>query len=156
MTREEDIIGIISNRFPKLKERTHIARKRRIFVDPPEAIFNEFCEFAYHELRFISLVSIVGTDEGENLGALYILAADDGILLAIRRYQPRSNPVMNTLTARFPNAEYYEKELVDMFGFRINGLPPGPRYPLPEDWPVGQYPLRKDWKPEMLNAVKEA
>ena len=156
MTREENIVSTISHRFPELREKSHIARERRIFVEPPEGIFIELCEFAYHELGFISLVSIVGTDEGDNLGAMYILAADDGILLCVRRYQPRSNPAMHTLTARFPNAEYYEKELVDMFGFRIDGLPPGPRYPLPDDWPEGQYPLRKDWKPEMLNAVKEA
>ena len=150
MAMEETIADRISTRFPELKEKIQISRARRIFVDPPEANFNELCEFAYDELEFISLVSIVGTDEGENLGAMYILAADNGVLLGIRRYQPRENPVLNTLTHRFPNAEYYEKELVDMFGFRVDGLPPGPRYPLPDDWPEGQYPLRKDWKPEML------
>jgi len=142
----------ISNRFPELNGKTRIARERRIFVYPPEAIFNEFCEFACNELEFISLVSIVGTDEGEYLGAMYVLAADNGVLLAIKRCQPRSNPVLNSLTPRFPNAEYYERELVDMFGFSVEGLPPGPRYPLPDDWPEGQYPLRKDWKQEMLTS----
>lgn len=152
MTREETIVDRISSRFPELKERIKIARKRRIFVDPPEALFEGLCEFACNELQFISLVSIVGTDEGEHLGAMYVLAADDGELLSIRRFLPRSSPVLDSLTPRFPNAEYYEKELVDMFGFRVEGLPPGPRYPLPDDWPEGQYPLRKEWKPEMLTA----
>ena len=55
------------------------------------------------------------------------------------------------MTGKFSNAEYYEKELVDLLGFRVEGLPPGPRYPLPDDWPEGQYPLRKEWKPEMLD-----
>jgi membrane-bound hydrogenase subunit beta len=29
-------------------------------------------------------------------------------------------------------------------------LPEGFRYPLPDDWPANQYPLRKDWSPEDL------
>ena len=29
------------------------------------------------------------------------------------------------------------------------------RYPLPDSWPAGQYPLRTDWKPEQAAAKKE-
>jgi len=48
--------------------------------------------------------------------------------------------------AIFPGAVSYEKELEDMFGIKVEGLPPGRRYPLPDDFPTDQYPLRKDWK----------
>jgi Ni,Fe-hydrogenase III component G len=151
MTREANIAEELAGRFPELKERIRVQRERRIFVDTSPQILNELIDFAYRELGFISLVSLVGTDEGETLGVMYVLAADDGILLSVRRYQPKTNPVIATMTGKFPNAEYYEKELVDLLGFRVEGLPPGPRYPLPDDWPAGQYPLRKEWKPEMLD-----
>jgi Ni,Fe-hydrogenase III component G len=36
--------------------------------------------------------------------------------------------------------------MMDLFGMQVEGLPPGNRYPLPDDWPPNQYPLRKDWK----------
>ena len=45
-----------------------------------------------------------------------------------------------------------------MFGVKVEGLPAGRHYPLPEDWPQGEYPLRKDWKPkntEETNKVEE-
>ena len=35
---------------------------------------------------------------------------------------------------------------MDLLGIKVNGLAEGQRYPLPEDWPKGDYPLRKDWK----------
>jgi Ni,Fe-hydrogenase III component G len=42
---------------------------------------------------------------------------------------------------------------MDLLGAQVEGLPAGRRYPLPEDWPQGEYPLRKDWK--MDTEVKE-
>jgi Ni,Fe-hydrogenase III component G len=30
----------------------------------------------------------------------------------------------------------------------VEGLPAGNRYPLTDDWPADQFPLRKDWKPD--------
>jgi membrane-bound hydrogenase subunit beta len=35
---------------------------------------------------------------------------------------------------------------MDLLGIQVEGIPPGRHYPLPEGWPEGQYPLRKDWK----------
>ena len=150
MTLEESIIEKIGDRYPALKETYRIARDRRIFGEVGAEAFGDFMEFAKNELGFVALACIIGTDENDRLAALYSLAADNGILLNVRCYVPVENPVLPTLTRIYPNAEYYERELTDLLGFTVVGLPPGPRYPLPDDWPKGQYPLRKSWKPEML------
>ena len=49
--------------------------------------------------------------------------------------------------AAYAGAQVYERELVDLFGAQVEGLPPGNRYPLTDDWPTDEHPLRKDWKP---------
>ena len=36
-------------------------------------------------------------------------------------------------------------------GINVSGLPDGPSYPLPDCWPEGQYPLRKEWNPAYFN-----
>jgi membrane-bound hydrogenase subunit beta len=60
------------------------------------------------------------------------------------------------VTGMFPAADCYERELVDLLGFEVQGLPPGNRYPLPDGWPDGQHPLLKDWKIDMLDAPAAA
>ncbi len=155
MTREETIKKQLSDRFPELSEKIRIARERRIFVDVPENIFTEALDFVRNEIDFPILCLIIGLDEGENFGILYVLSSKEGSVVGLKRYIPRENPVIQSVYDRLPNSEIYERELVDLFGIKVNGLREGSRYPLPDDWPEGQYPLRKDWKPEMLEQKKE-
>ncbi len=155
MTLEESIIEKIGDRYPALKDTYRVARERRIFGEVGAEAFHDFFQFAKNELGFVSLACIAGTDENERLAALYCLAADNGILLNVRRYVPLENPVLPSVIDIYPNAEFYERELVDLLGFVVEGLPQGPRYPLPDDWPKGQYPLRKSWRPEMLDAKEK-
>jgi Ni,Fe-hydrogenase III component G len=80
------------------------------------------------------------------LSFIYHLAQDTGILLNIKISVPKASPVLMTVSGYFPGAEIYEREVVDLLGAKVEGLPPGNRYPLIDDWPAGQYPLRKDWQ----------
>ena len=66
----------------------------------------------------------------------------------------RENPEVKSVTAYCPSADIYERELMDLLGIKVIGLASGHRYPLPDNWPEGEYPLRKDWKGNTRN--KEA
>ena len=148
MSQETTIQDGLVARFPFLKDHIRVARVRRIFADAPAENFGQVFEFAIKDMGFSILCAITGLDLGASFGAIYHLARTDGVILSLSTSVPREKPVLRTVTGHFPAAEAYERELIDLLGIQVQGLGEGNRYPLPDDWPAGQYPLRKDWKPE--------
>ena len=83
--------------------------------------------------------------------ALFILSNREGIILALKEKAPKLDPRIRTMTELYPSLELHERELVNLFGAVVEGLPGDSSYPLPDGWPKGSYPLRKDWKPEYFD-----
>lgn len=146
MQNEENIVTELKQKFPYVADKIRIQRVRRIWVDVDYPKFAEVFDFAVKKLNFNSLCTITGLDENVNLSFLYHIARPDGVMLNIKISVPKDNPTIKTITNYFPGAEVSERELVDLFGAKVDGLKEGFRYPLTDDWPKDQYPLRKDWK----------
>ncbi|HUB19932.1 MAG TPA: NADH-quinone oxidoreductase subunit C [Acidobacteriaceae bacterium] len=56
------------------------------------------------------------------------------------------DPSVDSITPVWPSANYYEREVWDLFGVRFNGHPGLRRIMLPEEW--NGHPLRKDYPVE--------
>ena len=147
MSAEENIKQELVNKFKNLEGRINITRPRRIFLEVAYPDFLKLFDYAAKQLKFIHLCTITGLDEAENLSFIYHLSQDSGITLNIKTSVPKENPVIKTVTGYFSGADCYERELVDLFGAKVDGLATGNRYPLTDDFPRDQFPLRKDWKP---------
>jgi len=146
MTTEENIKSELIKKFDFLEGKVTVRRARRIFADVPLNKFREIFEYAINNLSFVILCTITGLDETAALGFIYHMAREDGIMLNIKVNVDRNNPVIKTVTGYFPGADIYEREVTDLLGAKVQGLPEGKRYPLSDDWPIDEYPLRKDWK----------
>jgi Ni,Fe-hydrogenase III component G len=151
MHEEQAILTELAAKFPFLADKVRVTRIRRVFADVPSEKFTEVFDYAVRKMSFSILCTITGLDNGATFGAIYHLARESGVMLNLVTSVPKENPVLQTVTGYFPAADHYEREMNDLFGMKVEGLAPGTRYPLPDDWPDGQYPLRKDWKADMLD-----
>jgi Ni,Fe-hydrogenase III component G len=88
------------------------------------------------------LTTIVGEDMRDHFLLSYIMSGEAVVALQVKL--DREKPEVPTLSAVIAGAVVYERELHDLFGIMPTGHPDLRRQVLPDDWPAGIYPLRKD------------
>ena len=148
--KENEVLRLIKEKFPAVDIETANIAKRRIYlsVEFASAIFLQALQFAAQELGFFRLCTITGIDNLDSFEFLYHIANKDGILLTLKLKTPRNdNVVIASVLPIYHGATFYERELEGLLGVKVKGLPAGRQYPLPDNWPREQYPLRKDWTP---------
>lgn len=90
----------------------------------------------------------------EQLEALYHFC-EGAAVVTLRVSVPVSHPVIPTVCGVIPTATLFERELMEMFGFVVEGTPVTDRLVLPENFPQGLYPLRKALTSEQIVAEIE-
>ena len=149
MNVEETILAL-NARFPALAAVS--PRHMRVYTEFTEPkTFEAALHYANETLDYHKGKHIIGTDEGDSIGLSYILSNDSDVLLVLRERVPKSAPHVRSMGELYPSLVLHEREMVDLFGVQVSGLPEGPRYPLPDCWPDGEYPLRKEWNPDYFN-----
>jgi Ni,Fe-hydrogenase III component G len=136
-------------------EALKIQRATRLWVTVDQAQFAKVFEHLYAKRKFIILCTITGLDVGEDLEFIYHLACDAGVMANLKT-RCRKGGTIKSVTPIFPGAAIYERELIDLLGATVDGIPAGPRYPLPDNWPENEHPLLKDWKSPSERAAAAA
>lgn len=104
------------------------------------------------------LATITGVDlgvEASQFEVLYHFVSGPNVA-TLRVRTPRDGAVVPTLYHLIPSVTFYERELMEMFGIVVDGTPNSDRLFLPDDWPQGVYPLRKDFNMADLNTAGHA
>ncbi len=98
------------------------------------------------------LSAITGLDLGVETGELEVLYhfCTRALIVTLRVRLPRDGATVPTLSEIIPVAEPFERELQEMLGVTVVGLRNNARLYLPDDWPEGVYPLRKDFDSQVL------
>ncbi len=151
---ENELAGALTERFPELSDRVRVERPGRVTVDwLTQEEFLPVIRFLHDGLGLTRGHNVIGTDEKEDLGFVYLISGPQRVIAALHTRVPKSDPRIRSMTDLYPMFLLFERELVDLFGAVVEGLPQGRRYPLPDKWPRDQWPLRKEWDPA---GVKEA
>ncbi len=70
---------------------------------------------------------------------------DDHLFLALDCSVPEDDTRLDSITPLIPGAAWSEQEFNDLLGVQAEGHPDPRRLVLPDDWPEGMYPLRRDF-----------
>jgi len=144
--RIDDVIKNIQDRFGSSVINVHKKSEKRAYIDiyPKDVV--EFTRYILKDLglRF-NIASAV--DDFDAMEILYHFADDkNGFVISIRAIiKEKNDPHIDTITTVTKSAWWIEREIHELFGVEFNGNDDLRPLLLPDDWPRGVYPLRKNF-----------
>lgn len=142
-----DIMVKIKDRFPdkilKYKEKSVC----RVYLDiKPEDILS-LAKFIFEDLscRFITAT---GIDTPCGIEIIYHFSQDaTGKIISLRvLISDKDKPKIDSIATLFPGADWIEREIWELLGVNFSGHPNLKHLLLIDEWPQGEYPLRRDKK----------
>ena len=142
----DEILKKITDRFDTRVLRVNRKSDKRAYVDIYPKDIVDLTKFLFKELglRF-NIASAV--DDFDGIEILYHFSSDqDGFVVTIRAIlKDKQDPHIDTITGVTKSAWWIEREIHELFGVHFNGNQDLRPLLLPDDWPKGVYPLRKNF-----------
>jgi len=166
---KDEIVNGIKKRFEcevQIKEIPCGVKKIKrinIFVDLKREDFRRFMNYLFEIQDNPHFAIISATDLGEEIELLYHFTIDYGKqseekTISLRIRLPKDDLKIETITDLIPGAMISEREIHEMVGVEFIGLKDTRHFFLPESWPEGKYPWRRDetFPEDMLNKLYES
>ena len=139
----------VRQKFPQAIVETVEYRDEQTIVLKPEELV-AVCSYLQKDLQYNFLSSVTAVDWPERIprfDVVYHLLSIPHqcvLRLKVRVGQRREeHPAVPTVVGVWPSANWYEREVYDLFGITFTGHPDLRRILMPMDWTT--YPLRKDY-----------
>lgn len=154
MTREE-FLNNFKSRFNHTIKDFFDKSPARVYIEIDPKDIKEVAKYLFidSEARF-NIAS--GMDTRFHFEILYHFTIESiGLLISIRVKLNRDNPKIDSITPLIKGAEWIEREMHELIGIDFPGHPNLDRLLLPDDWPQGVYPLRRDYKEWDKDAIRD-
>jgi len=139
----EDLIGLIHSKAADAVVKVTNPRPTRIYAEVKPGCHREVIDQLLEGFDGLGISTITGVHDRNQIELNYHLRCG-GNILTLRTRVPTSEPKIETITDLMPGAILYEREVKDLLGVEFTGLVETERLQLPDGWPKGVYPLRKD------------
>ena len=154
MNRQE-ILQALKEKFSEEVTGVYEKSAKRVYVEIKPSAIIEMAQFLFKEIgaRF-NIAS--GVDARNHMEILYHFTEEDiDLVISLRVHLPKTKLEIDSLTPVFTAAQWIEREMHELLGINFLGHPELKPLLLPEDWPEGVYPLRKDYKEWDPNAIRD-
>jgi membrane-bound hydrogenase subunit beta len=124
---------------------------RSLWVEVKKSAFRDAVKHIFHLQEYPHLAIISSSDLGAEVELIYHFTIYYGyhleeLSLGLRVKLPKNDLKIPTITDLIPGALFTERETQEMMGVEVVDIPDKRRLFLPEDFPEGAYPWRKDEK----------
>jgi Ni,Fe-hydrogenase III component G len=119
----------------------------RLFVFVEPSVVKNICQYIFRDLDARYVISIgIGRPAvfGQFHGGAQFRIRPDHLLCSVLTYLPSNNPKVDSISDVVPAANWAEREMRDLVGIEPVGHRYLKRLVLPDGWPEGVHPLRKD------------
>jgi Ni,Fe-hydrogenase III large subunit/Ni,Fe-hydrogenase III component G len=134
-------------RFGPLIQRADLPSDSRLYVFVDRSAVKYVCQHIFRELD-ARYVASIGSDDRPFSGTFLVahnFAFDkDHLLCSVLTQLPQDDLKVDSITAMVPAASWAEREMRDLLGIEPVGHSYPKRLVLPDGWPEGKHPLRKD------------
>jgi Ni,Fe-hydrogenase III component G len=154
MTRDE-ILKDITTRFKADITSVLDRSPGKVYIDISRQALLKIVEHAFRGLkgRFNTLT---GVDRREHMEMLYHFTFEDvNLIVSFRIKLDKSHLEIESITPIVEGANWVERETFEVLGVQFKGHPDLRRLLLPEDWPEGVYPLRRDYQEWDKGAIRD-
>ncbi len=118
--------------------------KKRIYFTIKKEILPKIAGYLFNE-RKARFVIASGVDTRGAIEILYHFSVDEiGLIVSLRVILDKSNLEIDSLTPVVPCTNWIEREIHELLGIKFRGHPNLKHLLLKDDWPEGNYPLRRD------------
>ena len=154
MNRQE-ILQALKERFPEDVTGVYEKSAKRVYVEIKPSAIVGMAQFIFKEIGARFIIAS-GVDARNHMEILYHFAEEDiDLVISLRVHLPKTKLEIDSLTPVFTAAQWIEREMHELLGINFLGHPELKPLLLPEDWPEGVYPLRKDYKEWDPNAIRD-
>lgn len=144
MTREE-VLSKVKEGLGKKVVNWYQKSDRRLYVEVKPKDVPAATRLVFKDLgaRF---QTASGVDTSDAIEILYHWAFDaQDLVVNIVTRLDRENPEVESVASICKGTEWIEREMWELLGIEFKNHPDMRRLLLPDDWPEGEYPLRRDY-----------
>jgi Ni,Fe-hydrogenase III component G len=117
---------------------------RRLFIDIKPEVVRDACDLMFVNLGARFQIA-TGVDTREGIEVMYHWALDsENCIVTIRTLVDHEKPELDSIATLCVAAEWIEREMWELLGIHFRGHPDLRHLLLDDDWPEGNYPLRRN------------
>jgi Ni,Fe-hydrogenase III component G len=142
----DDILASLDTRFKESIHKVEKTSSKKVFIDVDASQITGMVKHIFKDLE-LRMNTITAVDTLDGFEVLYHFSYDKrGVTVSLRAIiKDKINPTIDTITDITRSSWWIEREIHELFGINFRNNEDLRTLLLPDDWPKGVYPLRKDF-----------